>query len=110
MTDRNIVSIAAVKIMMGVGAVLATLSTLPMGSAKASAPVQAEISGCVEHGRLIGGRREGDRYTIRPYRPNERQPIDLHAFEGQRLRFTGQLFPGDRFLVEHGPIPLGPCR
>ena len=86
------------------------LAALPMGVAQASAPVQAEINGCVENGHLIGGRRATDRYTIRPYRPNERQPIDLRPFEGQRLRFTGQLFPGDRFLVEQGPIPLGSCR
>ena len=75
--------------------------------AAASGPVPAEITGCVTQGRLIGGRTPGARYVIRPERNG--QPLDLRRYEGRRLRFTGNLLPGDRYIVEKGPADLGPC-
>ena len=83
------------------------LAPVAAAPAWASGPVPATITGCVLQGALIGGRQPGARYVIRPMRAG--QPLDLSRYEGQRLRFTGQLLPGDRYIVETGPEVLGPC-
>lgn len=80
-----------------------------LSKAQASQPVDATIIGCVLNGALIGGRQPGDSYVFRPIRGADRTPVDLSRFEGQRLEFTGMLYPGDHFHVRTDPRVLGAC-
>ncbi|ALK08693.1 hypothetical protein [Blastochloris viridis] len=76
---------------------------LQAGAADASGPVRKTYNGGVVDGADVAGR-----HIIRLLNRDGR-PVDVSAFEGQRLRLIGDLLPGDNFIIVDRPLPLGPC-
>ena len=73
-------------------------------TAEASAPVRRAMSG-----RVIGAEalRSDDGYLISVR--GRGRPINLSRWVGQRVRFQGWLSPGDRYVIDGGPVVLGRC-
>jgi len=92
------------------------LAWLPsLQPAAASRPVHAVITGCVRDGVFVSERTEfGTHVSPGGYRisllKEPGSPVDLQAFEGRRVSVTGELLPGDAFLVEEESlVDRGPC-
>ena len=85
----------------------AALLALPLAgtTATASRPVPRTLQGCVINGVFI----THDGYPIRA-RDSRHQPLDLSAYEGMEIRYSGSLLPGDVFYGKDRPVILGPCR
>jgi len=73
--------------------------------ALASAPVPKTYAGCVHNGVYTSE----DGYVIR-VRQTGGKPLDLSQWDNKRLRSTGNLLPGDVFLLTAPPVVVGPCR
>ncbi|MFH1341893.1 MAG: hypothetical protein ABIL01_11925 [Pseudomonadota bacterium] len=73
--------------------------------AVASKPVPKTIVGCVTNGSFVST----DGYVIHP-RTADGQAIDLRPFEGRQVTISGELLPGDAFIVKKPPADSGPCR
>ncbi len=88
-----------------ISAVLAIASgAAGLDPAQASKPVPKTIKGCVFNGGFVSS----DGYDIHP-RDARGQAVDLRSFEGHTLTMTGDLLPGDAFIVK-GPLKdSGPC-
>ena len=82
---------------------LAVAATLP---ARASGPVRKTVSGCVRGGIFTSD----DGYEFKVRVSSTHAPMNLRPFEGQRVRMTGDLLPGDVFYPGRAPQPLGPCK
>lgn len=70
----------------------------------ASRPVPRTIAGCVIGGAFISS----DGYTIRP-RDADGRATDLRPLEGRAVTISGDLLPGDAFIVRAAPVDSGPC-
>ncbi len=92
------------KIPLAALAYLLAGSLTPVTPAGATAPVPKVIIGCVTNGKFISA----DGYHIRPQERGSGE-VDLHAFEGRRLRIQGFLLPGDYFILSKPPLPIGWC-
>ena len=83
--------------------------------AEASRPVHAVITGCVQGGVLVSEYTEfGTHVSPGGYRisllTEPGSPVDLTGVEGRRVSATGELLPGDVFLVEEESlVDRGPC-
>lgn len=70
----------------------------------ASRPVTVNIIGCVKHGALIpeqtdfGTHVSPGGHRIRVTAPDG-DAVNLAPYEGRRIRVTGNLLPGDRFIT-----------
>ncbi len=92
------------------------LAWLPsLQPAVASRPVHAVITGCVRDGVFVSERTEfGTHVSPGGYRirllAEQGSPVALQPFEGRRVSVTGELLPGDVFLVEEESlVDRGPC-
>jgi hypothetical protein len=72
--------------------------------ALASKPVPRTIVGCVFNGTFISS----DGYDIHP-RNADGKDVDLRPFEGHTVTISGDLLPGDAFVVGKPPQDSGPC-
>jgi hypothetical protein len=93
-----------------------TISLLLLASvALASRPVHVNITGCVQHGVLISEQTDfGNHVSTWAYRirvtDRKGDAVDLSPYEEKRISVTGNLLPGDRFILNPGPIRvLGNC-
>lgn len=73
--------------------------------ANASKPVPKTIAGCVFDGNLVSS----DGYEIRPRYGDGRAP-DLKKLEGRGVSISGDLLPGDAFILSKPPRDTGPCK
>jgi hypothetical protein len=78
---------------------------LAVAPANASKPVPKTIVGCVFKGNLISS----DGYEIRP-RYGDGRTIELQKFEGRGVSISGDLLPGDAFILNRPPRDTGPCK
>ncbi|WP_315784254.1 hypothetical protein [Bradyrhizobium sp. SZCCHNPS1003] len=92
-------------IAVGFFAVLAAAGFVGIAPAAASKPVPKTIVGCVANGSFVST----DGYEIGP-RTADGQAIDLRPFEGRQVTISGDLLPGDAFIVKKPPADSGPCR
>lgn len=69
-----------------------------------SQPVPRAIEGCVAGGQFISS----DGYGI-AISPSIGASLDLHRYNGWRLRVRGALLPGDTLILTEPPRDLGPC-
>jgi hypothetical protein len=78
-------------------AIVAILCLLPH-VARASGPVDKTLVGCVVDGAF---------YSIdeRAYPIATQASLDLKPFEGKSIALKGQLYPGDRFILDDGAKP-----
>lgn len=83
----------------------AAFMPLAVAPATASKPVPKTIVGCVFGGNLISS----DGYEIRP-RYGDGRTIDLKKFEGRGVSISGDLLPGDAFILSKPPRDTGPCK
>ena len=92
----------------GLAVLIAMTSALVFSAvpARADRPVPRKIEGCVVSGEFISQRV----YRIRVRWARDRQPVNLSPYEGARLRFSGNLLPGDIFFVTSRPTVIGRCR
>lgn len=72
--------------------------------AHASKPVPKTIVGCVFNAGFVSS--DGD--DIRPRYASGKE-IDLRPFEGHTVTISGELLPGDAFIVNKPPVDSGPC-
>jgi hypothetical protein len=72
--------------------------------ASASKPVPTTIVGCVFGGTFTSS----DGYDIHP-RSADGKAIDLRPFEGHTVTISGDLLPGDAFVIKKKPRDSGPC-
>ena len=72
--------------------------------AVASKPVPKTIVGCVFNGTFVSS----DGYDIRPSYADGKE-VDLRPFEGHQVTISGDLLPGDAFIVKKPPRDSGPC-
>ena len=72
--------------------------------AAASGPVPRTATGCVREGVFV----TDDGYPYRVMRSAGR-PMSLRAYEGMRIRMSGNLLPGDVFYPSGPPQNLGRC-
>lgn len=92
--------------MIRVCAVLAAATALAgIGPAVASKPVPKTIVGCVANGIFVSS----DGYEILP-RNADGQAVDLGPFEGHQVTISGDLLPGDAFIIKKPPADSGPCK
>ncbi|MFP1632520.1 hypothetical protein ACLB6G_12345 [Zhengella sp. ZM62] len=91
--------------------------------ALASEPVAVEITGCVHDGRFVsettdfGTHQSTGEYVIHLFLSRssasgtQRVPADLRPYEGNRLRVSGFLSPGDSLDLDRNAIKvIGPCQ
>lgn len=71
----------------------------------ASKPVPKTIVGCVANGIFVSS----DGYEIHP-RNADGQAADLRPFEGHQVTISGDLLPGDAFILKKPPVDSGPCK
>lgn len=83
---------------------IAALISLADAPANASKPVPKTIIGCVFNGELVSS----DGYEIRPRFRDGRTP-DLKKLEGRGVSISGDLLPGDAFILSKPPRDTGPC-
>lgn len=86
-------------------ALAAATSFSGIAPAVASKPVPKTIVGCVTNGSFLSS----DGYEIHPT-TEDGQPVDLRPFEGRQVTISGDLLPGDAFIVKKPPADSGPCR
>ena len=67
--------------------------------AVASKPVPKTIVGCVANGIFVSS----DGYEIRPSNADGRE-FDLRPFEGHQVTISGDLLPGDAFILKKPPV------
>ena len=91
-------------ILIGACVVFAT-ALLGIAPAIASKPVPKTIVGCVANGIFVSS----DGYEIHP-RTADGRAIDLRPFEGHQVTISGDLLPGDAFIVKEPLADSGPCR
>lgn len=92
--------------MIRVCAVLAATTALAgIGPAVASKPVPKTIVGCVANGIFVSS----DGYDIRPMYADWKE-VDLRPFEGHQVTISGDLLPGDAFIVKKPLADSGPCK
>ena len=82
----------------------AALILFAVAPANASKPVPKTIIGCVFNGELVSS----DGYEIRPRYGDGRTP-DLKKLEGRGVSISGDLLPGDAFILNKPPRDTGPC-
>jgi hypothetical protein len=90
----------SIKIMI----VAAAAGLAGIAPARASKPVPATIVGCVFGGTFTSS----DGYEIRP-RSADGKAVDLRPFEGHTVTISGDLLPGDAFIIKKKPRDSGPC-
>jgi hypothetical protein len=73
--------------------------------ALASKPVPKTIVGCVLNGNFVSS----DGYDIHP-RDASGKETDLRLFEGHTVTISGDLLPGDAFIIKKAPRDSGPCK
>ena len=94
------------RIAIGLFAVLAAATALAgIGPAVASKPVPKTIVGCVVNGGFVSS----DGYDIRPMYADWKE-VDLRPFEGHQVTISGDLLPGDAFIVKKPLVDSGPCK
>jgi hypothetical protein len=93
------------RIAVGLLVALAAASFVGVAPATASKPVPKTIVGCVANGTFISS----DGYEIHP-RNADGQAVDLRPFEGHQVTISGDLLPGDAFIVKKPPADSGPCK
>ena len=91
-------------LMLAIG-IAASICAPTFRPALASAPVPKTYAGCVHNGVYTSE----DGYVIR-VRQTGGKPLDLSQWDNKRLRSTGNLLPGDVFLLTAPPVVVGPCR
>lgn len=89
---------------IGVCTILA-MTLAGIAPAAASKPVPKTIVGCVFNGSFVSS----DGYEIRPRNADGRE-IDLRPFEGHQVTITGDLLPGDAFILKKPPAGSGRCK
>jgi hypothetical protein len=102
--ERNTMSTCRHTTKISVCAVFAT-AFVAITPAVASKPVPRTIVGCVTNGSFVSS----DGYEIHPTTANG-QAVDLRPFEGRQVTISGDLLPGDAFIVKKPPADTGPCR
>ena len=90
-------------IAIGLFAILAAAELAGIAPALASKPVPKTIVGCVFNGSFVSS----DGYDIRP-RDADGQEVDLRPFEGHTVTISGDLLPGDAFIVKKPPRDTRP--
>lgn len=90
---------------IGLFALLAAAGFVGIAPAAASKPVPKTIVGCVFNGSFVSS----DGYEIRPRNVDGRE-IDLRPFEGHQVTISGDLLPGDAFILKKPPADSGPCK
>ena len=93
------------RIAVGLFGVLAAAGFVGIAPAAASKPVPKTIVGCVVNGTFVSS----DGYEIHP-RNAEGQAVDLRPFEGRQVTISGDLLPGDAFILKKPPADSGPCK
>jgi len=93
------------KIAIGLFAALAGASLAGIAPVVASKPVPKTITGCVFNGSFVSS----DGYEIRPRNADGRE-LDLRPFEGHQVTISGDLLPGDAFILKKPPADSGPCK
>lgn len=88
---------------IGVCAILAALAGI--APAVASKPVPKTIFGCVLNGSFVSS----DGYEIHP-RDVDGKAVDLGRLEGHQVAISGELLPGDAFILKKPPADSGPCK
>lgn len=89
----------------GLVAALATAAAWAgIAPAFASKPVPKTIVGCVFNGTFVSS----DGYDIHPRDANGKE-VDLRPFEGHTVTISGDLLPGDAFIVEKPLRDTGSC-
>ncbi len=91
-------------ILIGTCVVFATVFA-GLAPAVASKPVPKTIVGCVANGSFVSS----DGYEIHP-RTADGQALDLRPFEGHQVTISGDLLPGDAFILKKPPADSGPCK
>lgn len=90
----------------GLIAALATATAFSgIAPAFASKPVPKTIVGCVFDGTVVSS----DGYDIHP-RNADGKEVDLRPFEGHAVTISGDLLPGDAFIIKKAPRDSGPCK
>ena len=90
---------------IGFCAFAAVFVPLAVAPANASKPVPKTIIGCIFNGELVSS----DGYEIRP-RYADGRTVDLKKFEGRGVSISGDLLPGDAFILNKPPRATGPCK
>jgi hypothetical protein len=91
---------------VGLLAVLAAAAALvAIVPAFASKPVPKTIVGCVFNATFVSS----DGYDIHP-RDADGKEVDLRPFEGHTVTISGDLLPGDAFIIKKAPRDSGPCK
>lgn len=80
-------------------------ASFAVAPANASKPVPKTIVGCVFNGNLISS----DGYGISPRYSDGRTP-DLKKLEARGVSISGDLLPGDAFILNKPPRDIGPCK
>ncbi len=93
------------RVAVGLFAVLAAAGFVGIAPAVASKPVPKTIVGCVANGIFVSS----DGYEIRPSNADGRE-FDLRPFEGHQVTISGDLLPGDAFILKKPPVDSGPCK
>lgn len=89
----------------GLIVILAAASGLLLiAPAMASKPVPRTITGCVFSGTFVSS----DGYDIHPRYADGRE-VDLGPFEGHQVTISGDLLPGDAFIVKKPLRDSGRC-
>ena len=91
--------------MISVCAVIAAAGFAGIAPAAASKPVPKTIVGCVFNGTFVSS----DGYEIHPRNADGRE-VDLRPFEGHQVTISGDLLPGDAFILKKPPADSGPCK
>ncbi len=89
----------------GLFAVLAAATAFAGIAPATSKPVPKTIVGCVANGSFVSS----DGYEIHP-RNADGKEVDLRPFEGHTVTISGDLLPGDAFIVKKAPRDSGPCK
>ncbi|OPY12345.1 MAG: hypothetical protein A4E69_02265 [Syntrophus sp. PtaB.Bin138] len=86
---------------------LMTINLLLPANVTGSMPVEKTLTGCVIKGQFFSVTI--DSRTNRPvkaYQIRMGQDLDLAAYEGKTVSMTGDLLPGDRFILKRGVRPV----
>lgn len=87
-----------------VAALAAATAFVGIAPAVASKPVPKTIIGCVFNGTFV----TSDGYDLHPRYADGRE-VDLGPFEGHQVTISGDLLPGDAFIVKKPLRDSGPC-
>jgi hypothetical protein len=88
-----------------IAALAAATALAGIAPALASKPVPKTIVGCVFNSTFVSS----DGYDIHP-RDADGKEVDLRPFEGHTVTISGDLLPGDAFIIKKAPRDSGPCK